>query len=468
MNRRSISRWGLGLVLATGIAGCEDAPTTAGPDAVAPTHAIPARPAGPTRPTETPPRPTHAEHRAASGLDIPGRFRPARERTDEVDRDDQQREVIRELEAIGYASGSESARGSGVTIHDPALAQPGLNFFASGHGEGATLMDMDGEVLHRWEFSFPDAFETPPLPHRGGKRDKWWRRAFLLPDGDVIAIITGSGVLRIDKDSHLIWAKTIYSHHDLAFEPNGDIWLMTRKVHIVPRVNAEQPIVEDTLTLLDSDGNEKRSLSLLAAFENSEFEYIWRRTGRRNGDIFHSNSIERLDGRAADANPAFEAGNLLISLLGLNAIAVVDPQQEKVVWAHTGEYRKQHDPKILANGNLLLFDNQVFPRPSAVLEYDPATMRKVWEFRGSPEQPFYSKALGTAERLENGNTLISESDYGRAFEVTPDGTIAWEFHNPQRAGKDDRFVAALPEMIRVPPNSVKTWLEPATDHSKSP
>ena len=96
-----------------------------------------------------------------------------------------------------------------------------------------------------------------------------------------------------------------------------------------------------------------------------------------------------------------------------------------------------------------------------MLEYDPATMRKVWEFRGSAEQPFYSKALGTAERLQNGNTLISESDYGRAFEVTPDGTIAWEFHNPQRAGEDDRFVAALPEVIRVRSEFTADWLTPS-------
>jgi hypothetical protein len=458
MIRRRISRWGLGILLAAGVTGCEDSPTAAQPDANTPAPAIQGE--GAEAPARTA-RPSPADRRAASGLDIPGRFRPARARTSPIDLTDDQREMVRELEAIGYASGSESARGSGVSIHDRALAQPGLNFFASGHGEGATLTDMDGKVLHRWEFRFPDAFETPPLPHRGSKRDKWWRRAFLMPNGDVIAIITGSGLLRIDKDSNLIWATAIYSHHDLAFEPNGDLWLMTRKVHIVPRVNSEQPIVEDTLTLLDSEGNEKRSLSLLEAFEKSEFAHIWRRTGRRSGDLFHSNSIERLDGRAVDAHPAFKAGNLLVSLLGLNAIAIVDPQQEKVVWAHTGEYRKQHDPKILANGNLLLFDNQVLPGPSAVLEYEPATMRKVWEFRGSAEQPFYSKALGTAERLQNGNTLISESDYGRAFEVTPDGTIAWEFHNPQRAGEDDRFVAALPEMIRVRSEFTADWLTPS-------
>ncbi len=80
--------------------------------------------------------------------------------------------------------------------------------------------------------------------------------------------------------------------------------------------------------VLDSEGSEKRSFSLLEAYESSQFADVWRRTGRRSGDIFHTNSIEILDGSAADANPAFEAGNLLISVLHLNAIAVVDPIDE--------------------------------------------------------------------------------------------------------------------------------------------
>jgi hypothetical protein len=319
-------------------------------------------------------------------------------------------------------------------------------------------MDMDGEVLHEWRYRFPDAFEKDPSP-KPGKREDWWRRAFLFPNGDVLAIITGSGLLKVDESSELLWAKAIYSHHDLAIAPNGDLYLLTREVHVVPRVNAEQPIVEDGVAVLDSEGNEKRSFSLLEAFENSPFADLWRKSGRRSGDIFHTNSIELLDGSAASANPAFAAGNLLISVLHLNAIAVVDPEQEKVVWAHTGEYRKQHDPKILPNGSLLLFDNHGKWGPSAILEFDPGTMALTWEYRGSEEQPFFSQTCGTSERLPNGNTLVSETDFGRAFEVTPSGEIVWEYYNPHRAGEDDQFIASLPELIRLPPDFPSDWLD---------
>jgi hypothetical protein len=415
---------GLALALAVSLSACERA----------------------ERASDSPPSPeVRAAERPkpATGRELPGRFRPARRGAASAPQSEEQRRRIEQLEAIGYLSGSQPARGAGITIHDPARAHAGLNFFTSGHTQGALLMDMDGEVLHEWRYRFADAFEGDPSPASGKRRD-WWRRAYLFPNGDVLAIITDSGLLKIDKSSQLLWAKAINAHHDLAIAPNGDLTLLTRRVRVVPRVNAEQPIVEDLVAVLDSEGNERRRFS---------------ESGRRSGDIFHTNSIELLDGSVADANPAFAAGNLLISLLHLNAIAVVDPEQEKVVWVHTGGYRQQHDPKILANGNLLLFDNGGRRGASAILEFDLGTMALAWEYRGSKERPFFSKTCGTSERLPNGNTLVSETDFGRAFEVNPEGEIVWEFYNPHRAGENDRFIASLPELIRLPPDLPNDWLD---------
>jgi len=38
--------------------------------------------------------------------------------------------------------------------------------------------------------------------------------------------------------------------------------------------------------------------------------------------------------------------------------------------------------------------------------------------------------MGYAQRLPNGNTLITESSFGRFFEVTKQGEIVWEYVNP--------------------------------------
>ena len=64
----------------------------------------------------------------------------------------------------------------------------------------------------------------------------------------------------------------------------------------------------------------------------------------------------------------------------------------------------------------------------------------------------------------NGNTLITESNFGRAFEVTPEKNIVWEYYSPERTGPDDVFIAQIFEMERVAPSSVP-WLSAVTAES---
>lgn len=85
------------------------------------------------------------------------------------------------------------------------------------------------------------------------------------------------------------------------------------------------------------------------------------------------------------------------------------------MWARKRDYRRQHDPKIIANGNLLLFDNVGLRNKSRVLEIDPTTDETLWSYSGTQEDPFLTRACGAAQRLPNGNTLITETNSGRAF-----------------------------------------------------
>ena len=66
-----------------------------------------------------------------------------------------------------------------------------------------------------------------------------------------------------------------------------------------------------------------------------------------------------------------------------------------------------------------------------------------------PTDPFFSRTCGSNQRLPNGNTLITETDYGRVFEVTRDNEIVWEFISPYRAGDNNELIATVLEMIRV-------------------
>jgi hypothetical protein len=66
-----------------------------------------------------------------------------------------------------------------------------------------------------------------------------------------------------------------------------------------------------------------------------------------------------------------------------------------------------------------------------VIEIDPIGQVIVWAYSGDKNKrtlrSFFSPYLSGAQRLPNGNTLISEGEWGRSFEVAQDGEIVWEY-----------------------------------------
>lgn len=367
-----------------------------------------------------------------------GSWKPAR-REASVDGGDEAN-----LRSLPYLSGYEPAPArSSVTVHRRDLAFEGLNLVVSGHAPGAILMDMEGRALHEWRLDFHQVWPNrTPVEH-------FWRRAHLFPNGDALGIFDGAGIVKVDKDSKLLWAYPGGSHHDLFVAEDGRIYVLNRKTHVVPRLNPQQPIEEDFIAILDPQGKELRSVSVLEAFERSSYAPILHRL-KPWGDIFHTNTIEVLDGRFAGRHPAFAKGGVLISIRELDTIAIVDLESQRVVWALTGQWKRQHQPTLLDNGNFLLFDNQGEAGHSKVIELDPLTQRIVWQYSGQPGLPLESPHLGSCQRLPNGNTLITESRYGRAVEVTRDLRIAWEYLNPHRAGEHEKLIATLLEIVRLP------------------
>ena len=115
-------------------------------------------------------------------------------------------------------------------------------------------------------------------------------------------------------------------------------------------------------------------------------------------------------------------------------------------------------PKGLpGEGNILIFDNggwagYGYPGRtskdgtktdlrdhSRILEIDPVTLKLVWEFTSASwysmssivaKSQFYSPLISSAQRLPNGNTLITEGCGCRLLEVTPDKEVVWEFIAP--------------------------------------
>ncbi|MCA9564159.1 MAG: aryl-sulfate sulfotransferase, partial [Myxococcales bacterium] len=92
----------------------------------------------------------------------------------------------------------------------------------------------------------------------------------------------------------------------------------------------------------------------------------------------------------------------------------------------------------------LLFDNGMlgereWSRAMEIeLNHEQGTAEVVWEYRPDPD--IYARIWGDADRLPNGNTLITfglreeEREVTHLIEVTPGGERAWEVRYPLKWG----------------------------------
>jgi outer membrane protein assembly factor BamB len=106
---------------------------------------------------------------------------------------------------------------------------------------------------------------------------------------------------------------------------------------------------------------------------------------------------------------------------------------------------------------MMVFDNRGNSGTSQVVEFDPVTMEMVWRYKGDEPADFCSRECGSNHRLANGNTLIVESDRGKVFEVTPDGTIVWKYINPAQTGPKLEYIASLFDVVRLPTTFPTEW-----------
>jgi hypothetical protein len=143
-------------------------------------------------------------------------------------------------------------------------------------------------------------------------------------------------------------------------------------------------------------------------------------------------------------------GNLLVSFRNSDEITKINSRTGEIIWRLGGKknqfifvndplqgFSHQHGIRRLSNGNIILFDNGNLHSPptSRAVEYKLDEQSKiaelVWEYRHEP--PLYGFALGFAQRLANGNTLICYGTAQRVIEVDRASTKQWELviHGPQ-------------------------------------
>jgi len=124
-----------------------------------------------------------------------------------------------------------------------------------------------------------------------------------------------------------------------------------------------------------------------------------------------------------------------MSVRHLDTIIAISPQFDRIAWrigrfasdfsfpTPADKFYHEHFVRMLDNGNLLMLDNGNGRPPfeggrytralELALDWQSMTARKVWEYRhpsgnDAASAHKYADKVGTAQRLDNGNTIVLE------------------------------------------------------------
>lgn len=275
-----------------------------------------------------------------------------------------------------------------------------------------------------------------------------------------------------------------YAPDQVPFTDKGSTLILAHKNVTNPMIS-DKPLVDDIFYEVTWDGDIVWEWLCSDHFEEMGFSEAAKNLLARNptmvlgkgevGDWMHVNSVSLLGpNKWYDAgDERFHPDNIIWDGRQTNIIAITDKKTGRIVWQIGPDYDKnealvklgwiigQHHAHLIPKGlpgagNLLLFDNGGFagygiPNPgsptghnnalrgySRVLEIDPLTLEIIWQYShvqmGSDPKMnpyhFYSPLISSAQRLPNGNTLITEGSNGRLFEVTPNHQTVWEYISP--------------------------------------
>lgn len=323
----------------------------------------------------------------------------------------------------------------GVIRYDPEKAYDGYTLFWLLGSKDAWLIDMLGRVVHRWKMPYT------PAAH-----------GVLLPNGNLLAgckTVThtelglppgfaglGGLLLEVDWDGNEVWrCEAPYQNHDFYRLDNGNT------MYLSWQTKGQFP--DDLAAKLRGGvagtelGGKIWGDSFVEVNPQGEVTWEWLAHEHFDPDVDDLCPLEdRFQWPYINSVFVMTDGNVLASLRYANTVAMVDKKSGDYVWrwGHD-EIGHQHDARMTADGNILIFDNGAHrraygPSYSRVVEVNPRNNSIVWEYKADPPTDFYSAVQGGQERLPNGNTVICESLMGRIFEVTMEGEVVWEYIVP--------------------------------------
>jgi hypothetical protein len=386
--------------------------------------------------------------------------------------------------------GAPSVYPTGTTIFDPARTWSGYTVLSPLGTQAAIVIDMNGNVVKQWD-GYVSSAGGPVRILPGGvvvgaaganppKQEslELVERDF---DGKVLWSFDHNEQIQT-RDGKMVWAAR--QHHDWQredfpagyYSPNatpgitgGNILMLTHTNRIQPKVAPNATLEDDRIIEISWEGKIVWEWVVSDHVDDFHFDEDARKaiasTPASAGgfDWMHLNAATYVGPNHwyDEGDKRFAPNNVIISSRQSSLLAIV-ARDGSIVWQMGPDYGAspalreirqiigQHNAHLIPKGlpgagNVLVLDNggasgygrpspvalngqNIFARPtSRVLEIDPVTLKLVWSYTAPT---FFATNISGAQRLLNGNTLVTEGPDGRVFEVAKDGTIVWEYVFP--------------------------------------
>jgi hypothetical protein len=410
---------------------------------------------------------------------------------------------------------------TGTTIFDPDRTWSGFTVLSPLATQAVLVIDMNGAVVKRWD-GFNNSAGGPARVLPGGVvmaaagARPPHQESLELVQRD----FAGSIIWQFSRNEEIMTpdGKKIWStrqHHDWQRDdfPAGyyspervpeagprTTLLLTHAERMQPAV-ADVMLVDDRLIEISPDGAIAWQWMASDHIDELGFTPEARKViraggafnkGRGSFDWLHVNSATYVGPNRwfDNGDMRFAPNNVIISSREASLLAIVG-RDGRIVWRLgpdfgaspqlrairqiVGQHHAHLIPKGLPGaGNLMVFDNGgssgygpasgmapegrgVYARAtSRVLEIDPVSLKLVWSYT-NPR--FFSTNISGAQRLPNGNTLITAGAGGRVFEVARDGAIVWEYMFPLFSGANASN--AVYRAYRVPYDWIPQLARPA-------
>lgn len=323
-------------------------------------------------------------------------------------------------------------RGVGLRAVDHDLVSPGYTLLAHLTSPGTVrLIANDGTEAHRWN-----------LPYRPGRHARILGNGNLAYNGvhlDAPSLFPlwqkyrGGVMQQIDPSGKVVREhRDPYAHHDQNHLDNGEILYTT----LEPLTAKQAATIPGGIPGSEAPDGTVYADCIKHVDVNNNTIWSWRVIDHLDPKIFPLQAHYTRDHwPLINSVCPLADGNILASLRSVSAVIIISRETGEIIWhLDSTVVAQQHCASELEDGSILIFDNGTYRHHesatySRVIQVDRATKKIVWQYQDPNPGTFFTPFMGGAQRLENGNTLITEAAFGRVFEVTKDGELVWEYIN---------------------------------------